>query len=148
MSEFIISLKPKYLDLMISGEKTIELRRRPIKRMGENSRVWVYGTLPVGAIKALGIVKSVLNLPAEAAWKKHKAQIAISEDEYFAYVESSEYVSLIIWEAITPLKEEYSLSDIRRKLPNFQPPQFYSEFTPPSRLANSLSRVSAPSAFP
>lgn len=138
MSEFIISLKPRYLDLMIDGQKTIELRKRPMRMLGENSRVWIYGILPVGAVRALATVKSVLDLPASIAWKKHGAQIAISEDEYFAYVADSEYVSLIVWEDITLLKDEFSLSELRQNLPFFQPPQFYSQFTPPLSLTDTL----------
>lgn len=134
MTEFIISLKPEYLDLMLSGEKTIELRKRPLHLLSENSNVWVYGTLPLGAIAALATVKNVLRMSPVAAWKSYRTQIAITKKEYSDYVADSEHVSLVFWEKVKPLSKDFSLSEIRQKDPCFQPPQFYSQFSPPRIL--------------
>ena len=134
MSEFVISLKQKYLDLMLAKEKSIELRRRPMHQLTKDSRVWIYGSLPVGAIKAVATVKQVLHLPPDVAWERYSAHIAISESEYMAYVEDSDQVSLVVWDEIQPLVQEFSLSDIRKSIPGFRPPQFYSQFSPPRGL--------------
>ena len=133
MSEFIISLKPHYLDLMLSGEKKAELRRRPMY-IPDGSKVWIYGALPVGAIKAYAMVKRVLHMPPGKAWREHKAHIAISRKEYLAYVADSECVSVVVWDEIKWLGNDFSLSDLRRNDPRFHPPQFYSQFSPPAKL--------------
>lgn len=133
MSEFIISLKPQYLDLMLSGEKTVELRNRPMY-LPEGSGVWIYGALPVGAIRAYAVVRSVLHLSRTRAWEEYGTYIAIPRSKYRAYVAGADRVSVVVWDEVMWLKDEFSLSDIRESDPYFRPPQFYSQFRPPAKL--------------
>ena len=52
MDQAIISLKPRYVELILSGKKTVELRNRVV-RMDPGTVIWIYATRPVGGIVAL-----------------------------------------------------------------------------------------------
>ena len=69
MSDAIISIKPRHVDNILSGNKTVELRTRSIN-LPSGSRLWVYTTLPVGkvemskfekAVAAIGHVEHILD---------------------------------------------------------------------------------------
>jgi len=56
--DVLISVEERHADNMLSGAKSIELRRRPI-RLPHGSRVWVYSKLPRGHVDILAIVDNV-----------------------------------------------------------------------------------------
>lgn len=46
--DVLLSLKPKYAEMILSGKKTVELRKRWANK--EVDKVWIYATEPVGKI--------------------------------------------------------------------------------------------------
>ena len=81
----MISIKPEFASSILSGMKTIELRRR-FPDMPIGSKLWIYSTLPVGAIIAVVTLDSINRDSPENLWLKYseKAQIKLSEfNAYF-----------------------------------------------------------------
>ena len=83
-----MSIKPKYVEKIISKEKTYELRRNIFKR--EVSNVLIYSTSPekkiVGYFKSKKIIK---NTP-ENIWYDLSDKLGVSKKDFFDYFENKD----------------------------------------------------------
>lgn len=80
----ILSIKPEYVERILSGEKTYEFRRRIFKRPEVDTLV-IYATMPVGKVVAEAGITGVLESSPEDIWEKTSRHAGISEDRFKAY---------------------------------------------------------------
>lgn len=120
----LISVHPRHVDNMVTGRKTVELRRRPLK-LSSGCRVWIYCTLPRGSVEAVGIVAKVVAASPSAIWRDFGTQCGISKAEFDAYYDGASTAYVIVFASIKKLPSAFALSEIRRHLERFQPPQFF-----------------------
>jgi predicted transcriptional regulator len=135
----LISIKPKYTDKIISGEKTIEIRRRSVN-LCAGTRLWIYSTLPVGAIAAFATIEDVFCSTPNAIWDKYHSVTALSSAEYRDYTSGCKIVSAIKLTEVFQIKP-ISLFQLRISNPMFFPPQFYLKImpgTPNGRILDTL----------
>jgi len=123
-SDILISVKPEYFGRMLSGVKTVELRRRPI-RVSVGTTVWIYETVPSGRLGAVAEVSAIEeNTPVEI-WSRYGNRVGISEDAFFSYFEGSERGCAVVFGQILPLRKPLELTVLRSSLGTFVAPQFY-----------------------
>ncbi len=137
MNDAIISIKPRHVENILSGAKTVELRTRSMN-LPAGSRLWVYTTLPVGKVKLSTEIDFVEILPPKTIWKKYGENICISKNEFDLYTEGRELVSAIGLRNVTPLGKDICLKTMRRYEENFQPPQFFSMLHPDRALYSAF----------
>ena len=140
MKQAIISLKPQYVELILSGKKTVELRNR-IVRMEPGTVIWIYATRPVGGIVALAELDSVVHDTPAEIWVRYGREICIDRAHFDSYINNREYVSALILSSVRKLKQSVTLDWIRRSTGNFQPPQFYSRLSLDGRLSSTLNNA-------
>lgn len=133
MIDAIISIKPRHVENILSGNKTVELRTRSIN-LPEGSRLWIYTTLPVGRVKLSVEVDFIELLPPGEMWRKHGASICISKKEFDEYTKGRHLVSAIGLRNVTPLDNAICLETMRLYEEGFQPPQFFSKLDPDRAL--------------
>lgn len=80
----MISIKPGFAASILSGMKTIELRRRFID-LPLGSKLWIYSTLPVGAVVGVATLETVDRDTPKNLWKKYSGRTQISSPEFDAY---------------------------------------------------------------
>lgn len=132
----IISIRPEFVERIVDGRKSIEIRtRRP--RFCKGDRLWVYEKLPVGHISVRVTVVDVLTLSPVAAWRKHRVAMGVSSCEFWNYVGGRLEIALIRLGDVKVMKSPVSLADIRRSTAAFHPPQFFSRIEC-GRLARRL----------
>ncbi|GAB6904201.1 conserved hypothetical protein [Desulfosarcina cetonica] len=145
MPDALISIKPKYVDRFLNGQKVIEIRNRKVNLVN-GSKLWIYATLPKASIQTIAYVKQVEIDAPKIIWEKHRKLMGISENSYLRYVNGSSKISAIIMKNIQKLNTEIKLEKIRDLVPGFQPPQFikYMEDHDPilSALLSILSKKS------
>ena len=146
MDQALISLKPHYADLILSGEKTVELRNRVV-RLKPGTRIWIYATRPVSGIVALAEVDSVVHASPAEIWIRFEREICIDKIQFDSYIENRENVSALILTSIKKLHKSITLDWIRRSVSNFHPPQFYTYLSLDSRLSSTLNRILHPGDF-
>lgn len=140
MDQAILSLKPQYVELILSGKKTVELRNRVV-RMEPGTVIWIYATRPVGSIVALAELDSVVrDTPAEI-WIRYEREMCIDRAHFDSYIDNRESVSALILSSVRELKQSVTLDWIRRSTGSFQPPQFYSRLSLDCRLSRTLNSV-------
>ena len=123
MANALISIKPKYVEKFLNGKKVIEIRNRKVN-LANDSKLWIYTTLPRASIQAIACVKHVEIDSPKKIWEKHRHLISISESSFKQYVNDSKKISAIVTKSIQKLPIEIKLEDIRKIVPGFQPPQF------------------------
>ncbi|GBD96257.1 50S ribosomal protein L22/unknown domain fusion protein [bacterium BMS3Abin06] len=137
MNNAIISLKPKYVQSILSGEKTIELRKRTINLL-PGTYLWIYATLPLGSIRAVAKIESIHRASPRSIWKKFSSHIGLSKKEFNTYVNGSNKVSAIALTSIKEINPPLALNSLRSKVKNFHPPQFFARITADHPVLNIL----------
>ena len=102
----MISIKPRFASSILAGQKTVELRRR-FMNLPKDSKLWIYSTLPVGAIVAFATLRETIrDTPAEL-WMKYNDRIGIPRCEFDAYFDGCGLgvaLELCDVKTITPVK--------------------------------------------
>jgi len=140
MEQAILSLKPQYVELILSGKKTVELRNRVV-HMDPGTVIWIYATKPVGSIVALAELDSVVHDTPAEIWTRFEREMCIDRTHFDSYIDSRESVSALILSSVRKLKHSVTLDWIRRSGSSFQPPQFYSRLSLDDRLSSTLNSV-------
>ena len=138
MNQAIISIKPRYVDLVLSGEKSVELRNRVV-RMNSGTRIWIYATRPVSGIVALAEVASVVHGAPVDIWNRFEREMCIDQICFESYTRNRGCVSALMLTSIRRMKPSVTLDRIRRSVGDFQPPQFYAHLTLDGRLSSILN---------
>ncbi len=120
----LMSIKPRYSEKILSGAKTVELRR-VCPRLEVGDLVMVYASGPrmalVGCFEVAGIVSGT----PEAIFKKHGKAAAVSREVFDAYFDGADTAHAILISRAWSLREEAELKTLRKRLKGFHPPQSY-----------------------
>ena len=110
----LISIRPRWVEKIASGEKRAELRKMlPVW----SGRMWVYETAPVKAIVGSMDIEKVERLPVEELWEAVKDASCVGHEEFLAYYKDAKegYAAWIAgWH---PLQKPIRLSELGLKLP-------------------------------
>ncbi|RWO65005.1 MAG: ASCH domain-containing protein [Mesorhizobium sp.] len=120
-SEAIISIRPNFAEAILSGEKTIELRRR-IPLIGIGTRLWIYATKPVGAVVGSATVKRIIRGLPEEVWAKGGDQAGIDRESFDIYFDGAVEAIGLVLEDIRPGRP-ISIEKLRLIRTGFHPPQ-------------------------
>jgi predicted transcriptional regulator len=119
----LLSLRPRFADAILSGTKTVELRRRPINAQ-PHTPIILYASSPTMAIVGTARLGEVHAHTPAAAWKKHRKSLGLSRAEFDAYLDGSPYAYVLLLQRICVLNEPLSLRSLRQE-GAFQPPQSF-----------------------
>ncbi|MEM7683299.1 MAG: ASCH domain-containing protein [Pseudomonadota bacterium] len=123
----LISIKPKYADAIISGAKTVELRRR-IPPLKTGTCLWIYATRPRGAVIGTAIVSGIIKGTPEQIWEACNNDAAVDRCTFDAYFDSSAEAFGIILSEIAR-REPISFEKLKEIRSNFHPPQVLMRLT-------------------
>lgn len=119
----LLSIAPEFAEKIAAGTKTTELRRR-FPEVPAGTWVYLYATLPVGAVIGRAQVARIdIDKPSEL-WKRHKTMTGISKksfDDYFGDRHIGFAVSLMGYEEIRSV----GLDELRSMTGGFVVPQSY-----------------------
>lgn len=107
--KILLSIHPKFVDKILTGEKRFEFRKTlPTKDI---ESVIIYATKPLGKVVAEFKVKSIHSKSPEQLWLETKDYAGIDEDFFFQYFKNREIAhafevgELIVFEQPKELKE-------------------------------------------
>src|SRR6266700_1632925 len=119
-SMLLLSIRPKYVDAILSGAKRVELRRRrPQINCG---RALIYATAPQMALVASFQVASVIRAPLALLWQSVCSVAGVSRREFNAYFDGLQSGVAIQIADLTTFRP-IPLDDLRAALNGFHPPQ-------------------------
>jgi type I restriction enzyme, S subunit len=114
----LLSIKPKFVEKIISGEKRYEFRRAIFKNI-ESNTIFIYSSSPVKKIIGEMVVDSILSGKPKKLWEQCKKFSGIGRKDFFDYFEGK--------------KEAYALSIRKMHLFNIpiEPQKLKNRFIPP-----------------
>ena len=123
MHDALISIKPTYVEKLLSGVKVVEIRNRSVN-LQPGSRLWIYSTLPKGCVQAVAQISRVEVAAPVAIWHQYSRKLGVPKRKYNRYVNGATEISAILVKRIWKLPFDLSLQYLRGKVPGFHPPQF------------------------
>ncbi len=137
MLDAIISIKPRHVENIVSGFKTVELRTKSIN-LPIGSKLWIYTTKPVGRVEVSAEIKFIETLSPAKIWEKYSKDICITKEEFLSYTEGREHVTAIGLTDIESLCGSICLETLRNFEKGFQPPQFISKLYPEREIYSAF----------
>ena len=112
---FLMSIKPEYAELILSGVKKTEIRRTRVKAL-PGDVVLIYATLPRGQIVGYFTINQVSYDSPQIIWNSFGSQTCLSHKEYHDYTKNKSSVCAIsISNPVT--KNGLRLSEINMHIP-------------------------------
>jgi len=140
-TDILLSLKPQHAQTIFNGLKTVELRkRRPNIKPG--TRIWIYVSLPTGAIKGSAKLFRLESNSPKTIWKKLGGQTGVSKQEFDHYFQNSKIAHALVLKDVRRLTHDLSLKEIKKKVRGFHPPQFFLHLNGTHKLLKLPSRKS------
>lgn len=124
----LMSVHPRFADAILSGTKTVELRRTRIAAP-DGSPVILYATAPTMAVVGVAVIEQRDTDIPDVIWNRHHHHMALHRDEFDAYLAGAQLATAITLRAAQRLTSSYPLADLRTEAP-FTPPQSYRYIAP------------------
>lgn len=118
----LLSIRPRYVSAILSGAKTIELRRT-CPKVSAGQPVAIYATSPLSAVVATCTVTKIEMKDPGTLKSTAVCAAAVSEAEYDTYFDGASRAVAIHLENVVALHDPVTLRDMRGNHGTFQPPQ-------------------------
>jgi len=122
----LLSIKPKYAELVKSGIKRYEFRRKIFKKAGR-SKIFIYSTSPVKKFTGVFDASMIYQDSPYRIWDMFGPYSGISEGEFFRYFKDCKIAYAIEIRNLVIFEEPRDPSDYFFE---FNPPQSYRYFNP------------------
>lgn len=122
--DILVSIHPTYAAKILSGQKTVELRRKFPEASAIGATVLIYSTSPVQAIVGYARIKNVLRLPVEQIWQDHGEAACLERHDFDAYFDGLDYGFAILLGGVKTLKRQLNALELRNEF-GFVPPQSF-----------------------
>lgn len=83
--EIMLSIHPKYVEAIFSGEKKFEFRKTKFK--DDVKKVIIYSTNPIKKVVGEFIVDMIIEQEPKNLWELYKEHSGISKEDFFKYYE-------------------------------------------------------------
>lgn len=118
----LLSIKPKYVEEIIKGNKRYEFRRSIFRHREDVEMVYMYATSPVKKIVGSFIIETIIEDHPRNLWKEFKEFAGTTEKEFFNYFISKEKGFAIVIGETAVFKEPI---DPKIIIPDWVPPQSF-----------------------
>jgi len=122
----LLSIKPKYTELIKSGLKKYEFRRKIFKKAG-SCKVFIYSTSPIKKITGVFDASVIHQDSPYRIWDMFGAYSGLSEEEFFQYFRGCEIGYAIEIKNLAIFDKPH---DPSKYFLEFTPPQSYRYFNP------------------
>ena len=119
--DVLLSIKPKYVESIIEGEKRYQFRKAIFRNRSVN-RIFIYSSAPVKKIVALFEISTILEDHPAILWDQVRDHAGINNSEFFSYFAGRTHGYAI---GIGNLREFSEPIDPYETIPGFVPPQSY-----------------------
>lgn len=124
----VISLRPRFADAILSGEKTVELRRhRMAAPLG--TLLILYSSAPVMAVVGTAVLADRDTDRPSSLWNRHRHSMSLTRAEFRDYLTGTDTATALSLRDVTRLPSPFSLSRLRQA-GAFQPPQSFRYLSP------------------
>jgi predicted transcriptional regulator len=120
----LISVRPKFAEMIFSGSKTVELRRvRPNVRKGDIAIIYV--SSPTRALQGAFEISNVVSAKPVTLWRKCGKQSGIKRAAFLSYFAGKVLGHALVIKRAWKWAVSTSLCFLRRRNNGFHPPQSF-----------------------
>lgn len=119
-----LSLKPEFAEGILSGKKTIELRRRP-PQIDTPTKALVYASSPTMALVGSCWVDDIVELAPWTLWRMFGPLTGVSRRRFMRYFDGCATAHGLLLSRPSRLPAAVGLGEMRRTLGGFNPPQSF-----------------------
>jgi len=120
----LLSIHPRYCDLILSGSKTVELRKQRPK-LPSGSLVVMYASSPICALVGAFVLDGVVCTSPADLWRRYGPRAGVEWEVFERYYAEREQAFGLLVGDVMPFEEVVSLDALRRSWGKFHPPQSY-----------------------
>jgi predicted transcriptional regulator len=139
----VISIKPHYAELIASGVKQVEFRRR-FPRHFQAGQAIFYVTAPVRAMALVARITTVRRASPAVLWDEFGAQGGVTRAAFHAYIAGITTGVALLLEEARMLTASIPLDDARLLTAGFKPPQSVAVLRADSILRDLVVPISKP----
>lgn len=118
----VISIRPRFAEMIFDGSKTVELRR-VCPKISAGDLVLVYVSSPARELQGAFEVLKVISVSPTALWRRVGDKSGISRKEFFAYFHAKKKAHALVVKRAWKLSAPICLKTLRRRKGGFRPPQ-------------------------
>jgi predicted transcriptional regulator len=118
----VLSIKPRFAELIARGEKRVEFRRR-FAACHAGCRVWFYASTPARVVRVSARVARVVHARPDRLWRDYRACGGVGRAEFDAYFEGCARGAALELTDAAELSTPRDLAWLRRR--GFVPPMSY-----------------------
>lgn len=122
--DIVLSIRPQYASRIMSGEKTVELRRRFPATAPKGTIAYIYSTSPERAMVGLAEIAGVRKLAVEEIWNRYAGAAYIERTDFDSYFRGLEHGFALEFENVRRFDLPLTLTDLRERF-GFEPPQSF-----------------------
>ncbi len=122
--DVVLSIKPVYSEKILTGDKTVELRRRFPVSAPNGALAYIYSTSPVKAMVGTASIRDVLKLPVEQIWTEFEGAAFIERSNFDKYFDGLDQGFALVFDDVRAFSRPLPLSELREKF-GFEPPQSF-----------------------
>ncbi len=120
-----VSLRPRFANALLSGHKTVELRRTRPAAAAAGQLVLLYASSPDRQLIGTAIVVAVHVGSPDEIWSEHGDSTGVSRPEFDRYFEGASLAVAIVVSEAKALVRPRPLAELRRRWRGFRPPQSF-----------------------
>ena len=111
----LLSIKPEYVERILSREKRFEFRRKIFKRPDIDTLV-IYASSPIQRVVAEAPIRRILSARPEQIWKATHKHGGISKDKFFEYFHGTDTAYAIEIDSVYEFDEPVLLHEFEPRL--------------------------------
>jgi len=134
----LISLEERFAEGILTGNKLVELRRRPM-HLSLGTTIWMYVKVPVGKVIGSAQVHSLHALAPQTLWRKYGNVSGLTRTEFFDYFSGIERGFALVLGNPVRLPRPLPLEKLRSLNDGFHPPQFFQHLASDSALVTAFN---------
>jgi predicted transcriptional regulator len=120
----IFSIRPEYADKIMSGNKTVELRRRFANEAVIGAIAFIYSSAPAQRMIGYATIRDVRRMQVQKIWRKYSSTACITKSAFDKYFAGTEHGYAIELTDVTALDEPISARELTQRF-GFRAPQSY-----------------------
>jgi predicted transcriptional regulator len=94
----MLALHPKWAEAILSGTKSVEVRRQTM-HLDSGTSIVLYATTPISRVLGLCRLDAVHRGPAEGLWRRFGTRTGLSRDAYLGYLAGADATCIELSEA-------------------------------------------------
>jgi predicted transcriptional regulator len=123
MSYILLSIHPQYIDKILKGEKTIELRKRVGTRFVDDATIFLYSTAPISAVVATCQIRFVEKILVENGISRGVSEGGVTSQHYREYFSDRRIAYFIHLYNVKKFENQIPVSKL--KILGITPPQSF-----------------------